>query len=100
MAGEGQLRARREDAHAARVGRIRGREDERRLRVVELARDVLQPVLGDAGGVGEDGELVAAEQLVGEDVGGQVAVAGHAGNVQPGWRARLAPSRTHSQLRG
>ena len=42
--------------------------DEGDLGEVELGRDGLQVGLGQGGGVGEDGQLVAAEAGVGEDV--------------------------------
>ena len=87
VAGEWQLGAGGEDPHAPGVRLIGRRVDERRLRKVELACDVLQPVLGDAAGVGEDRERIAAERLIGEDVGGQVAEPWHARKCSgPGYR--------------
>jgi hypothetical protein len=56
------------------VGGIARRIDERRFRIVELAGDREEVLLGDRASIGKDGELVAAEDRVGEDVGGQVAV--------------------------
>src|SRR3954452_20280258 len=67
MPSEGQFERRREDAHP-RVPVARGRVDEDRLGEVDLSRKRLQPFLGDAPRVGENGELVARERDVGEDV--------------------------------
>jgi hypothetical protein len=42
-----------------------------------LARELLQPVLGDVARVGEHGDLVALERRVGEDVRDDIAKARH-----------------------
>jgi hypothetical protein len=93
VAGEGYLPARREDADPPGVARVRGRVDEGDLAVVELARHRQQVLLGDATGVGEDGELVATEPAVGEDVGGEEAVGGHGE-----WRVESGEWRYSSRL--
>ncbi len=78
--GEGQLLARREDAHARRVRGLGRRQDEGGLAQVELARERLHLGARQAGGVGEHGERVAAEAPVREHVeGGEVKAAGHNG---------------------
>jgi hypothetical protein len=59
-----------------------GLVDEDGLRVVHLARDRLQPVLGNLARVGEDGDLVALERRVREDIGDDVAEAAHGSSVQ------------------
>src|SRR5581483_7484618 len=69
MTGERQLDRRREDADA-----ISG-FDVHRLAEPDLARQRLHEVLGH-GAVDEDGELVAGERCVGEDVGDDVLVRG------------------------
>jgi hypothetical protein len=52
-----------------------GGQDERRLRVVEFARDLMHAAAVESARVGQDRELIAAERLVGEDIGGEVAIA-------------------------
>ena len=76
MPGERKLERRREDADPG-VPVARGRVDEDGLGEVDLARQRLEPFLGDLARVGEDGELVAGERNVGEDVGDDVAERGH-----------------------
>ena len=68
VAGERQLAAGREDAHAPRMGRVAWRKDEGRFWEVELARDRLHRIRADPARVGQHRELVAAERLVGEHV--------------------------------
>ena len=69
MAGERQLERRREDPDA-HVGVSDGRrQDEDGLGEVHLARQRLHRQRVEIAGVGEDGELVAGERDVGEDVG-------------------------------
>ena len=70
VAGEGELGHRGEDANARGVGRVLGRQDEGLLGVVELARDRLHLLVRQAARVEDDGEGVAAESPVGEDVDG------------------------------
>jgi hypothetical protein len=72
--GEGDLHRRREDAHPAGVAGF-GRQHEGALGEVELAGDLLHPRLGKAAGVGQDGQRVAAERAIGEDVADEVPVA-------------------------
>ena len=74
MARERQLERRREDADPRMPVAGRG-VDEDGLGEVDLARERLQPLLGDLARVGEDGELVARERHVGEDVRDDVAEA-------------------------
>jgi hypothetical protein len=77
VTGERQLRGRREDPHED-VPVVLRRIDERRLGDVQLLREALELMLGNPPRVGEDGELVARESLVREDVADDVAVAiGH-----------------------
>jgi hypothetical protein len=52
-------------------------QHEDRLRVVQLARERLEQLLGDVASVGEHRQLVAGERAVGEDVGDDVAIGGH-----------------------
>ena len=73
MAGELQLAARREDSDSRGMARVVGRQDECRLGVVELPRDVWHKVRGDFARVGKDGELISAEASIGENVGGEIA---------------------------
>src|SRR5262245_1496016 len=82
MTGEGKLEAGGEDPDAGIAGRRR-RIDEDRLGQVELAGDGLEEVDGKAPRIGEDGEGVAAEGTIGEDV---------TGHVTEGHRPRLLPS--------
>ena len=51
-----------------------GRQDEGCLREVHLLGDRLHRLGGEAAGVEEDCELVAAEEVIGEDVEVKVAV--------------------------
>ena len=76
MARERQLGGRREDPHAhVAVG---GRWiDERRLAEIELPRKPLELPFRDLPRIGEDGEPVAVERLVGEDVADDIAKRGH-----------------------
>src|SRR6185436_16965602 len=73
MTGKGQLTARREDSHSGGVGRILGRENERRLGIVELPRDRLHERGIDPPRIGEDGKLVSTEGPIGENVDGKKA---------------------------
>ena len=78
MAGERQLRDRREDADPRVPARL-GRKHEHRLREVHLARErPASSASSSLAPVGEDGELVAGQRRVGEDVGDDVAVRAHA----------------------
>ena len=68
MAGQGQLGRRGEDAQSIVVLAIGGRKDERGLGEVELSGDGLHQRRTRSFGVEEDGERVATERAVGEDV--------------------------------
>ena len=70
MAGERQLGLGREDAHLGRVRGLLGRQHEGRLGEVELGRDRLHLRGLEALRIGDDGQRVAAESAVGEDVDG------------------------------
>ncbi len=76
MAGEPELGCRREDADP-RVATGFGRVDEHRLREVDLPREWLEHRLRDVSRVREDGELVARERTIGEDIADDVGVNGH-----------------------
>ena len=52
-------------------------QHEHRFRVVHLSRQRLEELFRDVARVGEDGDLVALERLVREDVGDHVAELGH-----------------------
>src|SRR5438128_6557483 len=80
MPGERQLQRRREDPDP-RVPLARRGIDEDGLGEVDLARERLQPLLRDLARVGEDGELVARERHVGEDVYDDEAERGHPATV-------------------
>ena len=68
MAGERQLRGRSKDPKPAGMGRVRGGEHEYCLGEVELASDRLQDASLELVRFRKDGELVAAEHPVSEDV--------------------------------
>ncbi len=71
MAGERQLLEDGEDADLATfpaLGLGVARQDERGLAEIGLARQLLHLVVGQATGIGEDGELVALQRVRGEDV--------------------------------
>ncbi len=68
MAGEGQLALRREDAHARRVRRVLRLQHEDRLGQVQLARDRLHLLGVERIGIADDGQRIAAEAAIGEDV--------------------------------
>ena len=68
MAGERQLSAGGEDAHSVVRGRIGGREQEGRLAQVRPLRERLHPCRVERVGAVDDGERVAEQRLLGEDV--------------------------------
>ena len=70
MAGERHLGLGREDADLGGVGRVLRRQHEGRLGEVELGGDRLHLLGGQALGIGHDGQRIAAESAVGEDVDG------------------------------
>ena len=70
MAGEGQLGLGREDADMGGVRRVLRRQHEGRLGEVELGGDGLHLLRRQALGVGHDGQGIAAEFPVGENVDG------------------------------
>jgi hypothetical protein len=72
MAGKRQLATRGKDAYPASMLRIRGREDESGLGVVELPRDPWHKLRWDLRRVGEDRELIATEHMIREDVAGEI----------------------------
>ena len=79
MAGERDLVLAGEDAHAGMMPRVLRRQDEGRLRQVELGGDRLHLRIRQAGCVRQHGQGIAGEALVGEDVDGDVVIAGHGG---------------------
>jgi hypothetical protein len=79
MPGEGDLLGGRKDAYPAGVPRLRGKH-ERALGEVELPGDQLHLLGRETIGVGQDGELIAAEANRGKDVADEVAVA-HASGI-------------------
>ena len=70
MAGEGQLGLGREDADLGGVRRVLRRQHEGRLGEVELGGDRLHLLGREAFGVENDGQRIAAELPVGENVDG------------------------------
>ncbi len=76
MAGEGHLGGDVEDAHPGGVGGIFRRQDEGGLAKVHLCGEVLHLGVGQATAVGEHGEGIAAEPVVGEDVEGDIRIGG------------------------
>ena len=77
MPSERHFEFRREDAHPPRMRRILRRENERRLRVVELPRDRLQRLGRQPLGAEHHGQLVAGERFGGEDVAGDITEGSH-----------------------
>ena len=76
VSGEPQLRRGREDAELC-VPSGFSRVDEHRLRERHFARERLEHFLRDLPGISEDGELVARERPVREDVADDVPEQGH-----------------------
>ena len=72
MAGERDLRVHGEDANLRVVGAIGRRQHEGRLGIVELGGDRLHLRRRQPAGIEHDGERIAAEGAVGEDVDGDV----------------------------
>jgi hypothetical protein len=70
MAGERQLRCRREDAQARGVRRIGCGKDKDCFRQAKLARDGLHALRIEAFAILNDRERVAGEALTGEDIEG------------------------------
>ena len=70
MAGERHLGLGREDADFGRVGGVLGRQHEGRLGEVEFGRDRLHLLGREAARVAEDGQRIAAEFAIREDVHG------------------------------
>ena len=95
MPGEGELVARREDAdpHGAALAR---RQHEDGLGEAELERQRLHRHLVEVASVGEDGELVARERPVGEDVGEHVAERAHIGESIPPCASSSSATRTRT----
>ena len=92
MPGERQLRLGCEDADA-NVAVSLGREHEDGLREVRLARQGLHPLVGEVARVREDGELVALERRVREDVHEDEAQARHEPTLASGAGCRRAVLR-------
>src|SRR5204862_7857866 len=68
MTGKRQRGRGGEDAHPAQMPRVLRRQHEGRFGEVELAGERLHRALAEAAGVGEHGELVSTERLLGENV--------------------------------
>jgi hypothetical protein len=81
MPGEAELQQRGEDANP-RVASLLGGIDEDSLGEVQLAGQGLQLRLWDLARVREDGQLIAGERPVGEDVGDDKAEGRHAATVR------------------
>ena len=75
VSSERQLASGSEDSEAASVFALLGRQDENRLREVELVRGPLHLGIREAPGVWEHGQWVSAEGVLGEDVGDVESVA-------------------------
>src|SRR5207244_2976941 len=75
MAGERKLAGPVEDPYVRGVRGIPGRQHEGRLGVIELRGDRLHLLGGEPARVGNDGERVARERPIGEDVDREVGVA-------------------------
>ena len=98
MTGERKLVKRSEDAHTRNALRSRRRQEERRLGEIHLASDRLHFGVVESGSVEKDGERVAAEDPVGEDVDlNESILATH--DVAPERRASalVSPSRAASR---
>ena len=74
MTRKRHLAVRAENPHAKVGAALFSREDERRFRKVHFARDARHVVRREAGGIGEDRELIPGERGFSEDVVVQVAV--------------------------
>ncbi len=94
MAGERHLPRGREDAHARGAVRPRRRQEEGRLGQVHLPRDRLHLRVAESRRVEHDGQRIAAEHAVGEDVDLDEAVLAHRA---PGQRP---VRRSISKIRG
>ena len=73
MAGKGHFGLGREDADVRGMRGVFGRQHEGRLGVIELRRDRLHLRSGEALGIEHDGQGIAAERAVGEDIDGDVS---------------------------
>jgi hypothetical protein len=93
MAGEGQLLARSEDAHAVVRARLRRRQQERGLGQVGPARDALHRRTVQRVGADHHGQRVALEQARGEHVQLQESEGRHGGS-QCGWHLNEGRRRT------
>ena len=100
VAGERHLARGGEDAHASGALRPRGRQEEGRLREVHLARDRLHLGAAEPLRVEDDGQRIAAEDTVGEDVDLREAeLARHPDTVAVD-RGQRPPARSISKIRG
>ena len=93
MAGERHLIGRAEDAQVGAVSRLDRRQHEHRLGQIELARDRLHALVAQPFGIQDDGELVAGERLLGEDV--EKSIAAHRGCLAD----RIGRDSSHSTRR-
>src|SRR5215471_15917233 len=73
MARKRELAARGKDSYAASILWIGGRKHESGLGVIELSCDSRHKLGRNTQRIGEHCELVSTEDVVGEDVGGEVA---------------------------
>ena len=100
MAGERHLARGSEDADAGRALRPRGRQEEGRLREVHLARNRLHLGVAEIIRVEDDGQRIAAEDTVGEDVDlGEAVLARHPDTAAVE-RGQRPPARSISKIRG
>ena len=99
VAGERHLARGGEDAHARRALRPRGRQEEGRLREVHLPRDRLHLGVAEIIRVEDDGQRIAAEDTVREDVDlGEAALARHP-DALAAERGQRPPARSISKIR-
>lgn len=63
-----------EDAQFPGIGRIFGWKDKDRLGKIELAGDLLHKFIAQTASIGKDGQLVASEDHVGEDICSEITV--------------------------
>ena len=83
-----------------RALRPRGRQEEGRLREVHLARDRLHLGVAEPVRVEDDGQRIAAEDAVGEDVDlGEAVLARHPDTLAAE-RGHRPPARSISKIRG
>jgi len=71
VARKRQFNGRREDPQTAGVGGVVGGQNKDRFRQAKLGGDGLHQRRIDGAGIGKHGQRIAAEEAVGENVGGQ-----------------------------